>query len=131
MVPAIHACILHGLARMFQMGFLYLCIMAATYITGGVAYALRVPERFFPGRNPSILLMSFIRHHVYTILFLGRFDIVGHSHQILHVAVIAAVYLHFYSICCLFHSIMETEQCLTPMILDGAMINRSLTLSNS
>jgi len=90
-----HACILHGLPRMFQMGFLYLCIMAVTYITGGVTYAVRVPERFFP----------------------GRFDIVGQSHQILHVAVIVAVYLHFYGLCCLFHTVIGTEQCLNPITL--------------
>jgi adiponectin receptor len=49
--PALHACILHGLPRMFEMGFLYLCIMAVTYIAGGVAYAIRIPERFFPGKK--------------------------------------------------------------------------------
>lgn len=49
--PATHACLLHGLPRMFEMGFLYLCIMAVTYIAGGIAYAVRVPERFFPGRK--------------------------------------------------------------------------------
>lgn len=47
----------------------------------------------------------------------GRFDIVGQSHQILHVAVIAAVYLHFYGICCSFHYVVRTEQCLTPITL--------------
>ena len=36
---------------MFEMGFLYLCIMAVTYIVGGIAYAVRVPERFFPGKR--------------------------------------------------------------------------------
>ena len=49
--PATHACLLHGMPRMFQMGFLYLCIMAVTYIAGGVTYAVRVPERFFPGKQ--------------------------------------------------------------------------------
>ena len=39
----------------------------------------------------------------------GRFDIVGQSHQILHVAVIVAVYLHFYGLCCLFHTVIRTE----------------------
>jgi len=53
--PATHACILHGIPRMFQMGFLYLCIMAVTYIVGGVTYAIRVPERFFPGREKKTL----------------------------------------------------------------------------
>ncbi|CAF2405481.1 unnamed protein product [Rotaria sp. Silwood2] len=90
--PATHACILHGLSRMFEMGFLYLCIMAVTYIAGGIVYAIRIPERYFP----------------------GRFDIVGQSHQILHISVIVAVYLHFYGICCLFHNIIRTEQCIMP-----------------
>lgn len=47
--PATHACILHGFKRLFDMGFLYLCIMAVTYIAGGVVYAIRIPERCFPG----------------------------------------------------------------------------------
>ncbi len=46
---------------------------------------------------------------------IGRFDIVGQSHQILHVAVIAAIYLHFYGICCLFHNVIQTEQCILPI----------------
>jgi adiponectin receptor len=51
LAPTTHACIIHGFSRMFQMGFLYLIIMAVTYIGGGVAYAVRVPERFFPGKE--------------------------------------------------------------------------------
>ncbi len=39
------------MSRMLQMGFIYICIMAVTYIGGGVTYAVRVPERFFPGRD--------------------------------------------------------------------------------
>ncbi|CAF0873846.1 unnamed protein product [Adineta ricciae] len=104
--PATHACIIHGLPRMFDMGFLYLCIMAVAYIGGGVAYAVRIPERFFP----------------------GRFDIVGQSHQILHVAVIAAVYLHFYGISCLFHYVIRTEQCLMPITLQFGITD--LTISS-
>lgn len=104
--PATHACILHGMSRMFQMGFLYLCIMAVTYIVGGVTYAIRVPERFFP----------------------GRFDIVGQSHQILHVAVILAVYLHFYGICQLFHTVIRTEQCIEPITLKLGVTDLSIPL---
>lgn len=100
-VPATHACLLHGLPRMFEMGFLYLCIMAVTYIAGGIVYAIRIPERFFP----------------------GYFDIFGHSHQILHTAVIVAVYLHFYSICCLFHNVIRTEHCLYPVKLKFGITN--------
>ncbi|CAF0761579.1 unnamed protein product [Rotaria sordida] len=103
--PAAHGCILHGFPRMFQMGFLYLCIMAVTYIAGGVIYAVRVPERFFP----------------------GRFDIVGQSHQILHIAVITAVYLHFYSICCLFHTVVQTEQCIMPITLKLGVTDLSIS----
>ncbi|CAF1353811.1 unnamed protein product [Adineta steineri] len=103
--PATHACILHGLPRMFEMGFLYLCIMAVAYIGGGIAYAVRVPERFFP----------------------GRFDIVGQSHQILHVAVVAAIYLHFYGICCQFHYVVRTEQCLMPITLKLGITDLSIS----
>ncbi len=61
MAPATHACILYGLPRMVEMGFLYLCFMGATYIAGGVAYAARVPERFFPGKkmNKKFLILIF------------------------------------------------------------------------
>ncbi|CAF1126180.1 unnamed protein product [Rotaria magnacalcarata] len=103
--PATHACILHGFPRMFQMGFLYLVIMAVTYISGGVIYAVRIPERFFP----------------------GRFDIIGHSHQILHIAVIAAVYLHFYGICCLFNTVIRTEQCIMPITLKLGVTDLSIS----
>ena len=66
-VPAIHACLLHGLPRMFQMGFLYMCIMAVTYIAGGIAYAVRVPERFFPGK-PSRKLTRDIYKGLFNLL---------------------------------------------------------------
>jgi len=45
----------------------------AIYIGGAVLYATRVPERCKP----------------------GAFDIVGHSHQIFHVCVIVACFIHF------------------------------------
>lgn len=107
--PATHACILHGFPRMFQMGFIYLCVMAVTYIAGGVTYAVRVPERFFP----------------------GRFDIVGQSHHILHVAVIVAVYLHFYGICTLFHNVIQTEQCILPITLKLGVTDLPVLSSNT
>jgi hypothetical protein len=36
---------------MLEMGFMYLVIMAVAYIGGGITYAVRVPERFFPGKT--------------------------------------------------------------------------------
>ena len=61
----------------------------------------------------------------------GRFDIVGQSHQILHVAVIVAVYLHFYGLCCLFHTVMRTEQCLDPIKLKLGVTDLSISFSSS
>ena len=60
-------------------------------------------------------------------LLIGRFDIVGQSHQILHVAVIAAVYLHFYGICTLFHSVIQTEQCSLPIKLKLGITDLSVS----
>lgn len=59
----------------------------------------------------------------------GRFDIVGQSHQILHVAVIVAVYLHFYGLCCLFHTVIRTEQCLNPITLKLGVTDLSVSFS--
>jgi adiponectin receptor len=118
--PATHACLLHGLPRMFEMGFLYLCIMAVTYIAGGVAYAIRIPERFFPGKENELMMSTFF-------FLIGRFDIVGQSHQILHVAVIAAVYLHFYGLCSLFHNVIQTEQCILPIKLKLGITDLSIS----
>jgi len=65
--PGVHYFILRGFfATWWHMGWLLL--MAATYIAGGLIYAARIPERFFP----------------------GVFDIWGHSHTILHICVILA-----------------------------------------
>ena len=98
------------------MGFLYLVIMAVTYIGGGVTYAIRVPERFFPGKHEWIGIGRRCKLTSSSIVS-GRFDIVGQSHQILHVAVVAAIYLHFYGISCLFHTVIRTEQCIYPITL--------------
>jgi len=46
------------------------------YILGGVIYALRIPEKFFP----------------------GKFDILFHSHQIFHVLIIIAAWIHLNNI---------------------------------
>lgn len=43
-----------------------------TYVTGAVVYSLQIPERFCP----------------------GRFDLLGHSHQIHHIFVVTASILH-------------------------------------
>jgi adiponectin receptor len=47
--------------------------MGLIYIAGAVVYAMKVPEKWLP----------------------GRFDIIGHSHQILHVLVVVGACLHY------------------------------------
>ena len=48
-------------------------LMGATYLIGATIYALRIPERWYP----------------------GRFDVWLHSHQIFHVAVVLGAYIHY------------------------------------
>ncbi len=50
--------------------------MIAQYVGGAIIYAMRIPERFWP----------------------GRFDIFGASHQIWHVFVFTATFTLYFSI---------------------------------
>ena len=54
----------------------WMILMGALYITGAVLYATRVPERFLP----------------------GKCDIWFQSHQIFHVLVIVAAFVHYHGI---------------------------------
>lgn len=75
--PAVHYGIMEGWANkrsLKNLGFLLL--MGILYIIGAILYALRVPERFYP----------------------GKFDIWLHSHQIFHVFVLGAAFVHFHGI---------------------------------
>ncbi|KXJ22530.1 Adiponectin receptor protein [Exaiptasia diaphana] len=77
-VPAIHFIAAHGISvahRQASVG--WMALMGVLYILGTIAYASRVPERFFP----------------------GRFNIWFQSHQIFHVLVVAAALVHLYGIC--------------------------------
>uniref|UniRef100_A0A668VL04 Adiponectin receptor 1a n=1 Tax=Oreochromis aureus TaxID=47969 RepID=A0A668VL04_OREAU len=76
-VPTMHFTIEEGFVKattVGQMGWFYL--MGAMYITGAGLYAARIPERYFP----------------------GKCDIWFHSHQIFHVLVVAAAFIHFYGV---------------------------------
>lgn len=73
-IPAIHYLIVNGwFQAIYEGSFGWLFLMAALYLSGATIYALRVPERFFP----------------------GKFDIWFHSHQLFHVFVIVAAFVHF------------------------------------
>src|SRR5271163_626288 len=63
-----------------QMGLFYVVLQGVLYIVGACIYALRVPERWVP----------------------GKFDIFGASHQIFHGFVLAAAVTHFIGLCIAF-----------------------------
>ncbi|KAM7135421.1 LOW QUALITY PROTEIN: adiponectin receptor protein 1-like [Molossus nigricans] len=76
-VPTVHFTIAEGFVKattVGQMGWFFL--MAVMYITGAGLWAARIPERFFP----------------------GKFDIWFQSHQLFHVLVVAAAFVHFYGV---------------------------------
>ncbi|KAF0914241.1 hypothetical protein E2562_027807 [Oryza meyeriana var. granulata] len=73
-VPVAHKLALYGgTVREAASSACYEAAMGALYGLGVAVYAARVPERWFP----------------------GRFDLVGHSHQLFHVLVIAGAYAHY------------------------------------
>ncbi|KAI2411364.1 hypothetical protein LOY90_002187, partial [Ophidiomyces ophidiicola] len=71
--PVIHSIVIFGLSEVRRQGLSWLLLQGSLYILGAVIYAARVPERLRP----------------------GKFDIVGHSHQIFHVLVVMAACAHF------------------------------------
>ncbi|XP_060582534.1 adiponectin receptor protein-like [Ruditapes philippinarum] len=76
-IPAIHIVSTVGFWDAVNKASLgWLVLMAFLYITGAIIYAVRIPERFFP----------------------GKFDIWFQSHQIFHVFVLAAAFVHYHGI---------------------------------
>ncbi|KAM0854021.1 hypothetical protein ACQ4PT_050691 [Festuca glaucescens] len=72
-VPVAHKLVLYGGRQEAVVTAGFEALMGALYGLGAAVYALRVPERWFP----------------------GRFDLVGHSHQLFHLFVIAGAYAHY------------------------------------
>lgn len=70
-------------------------IMAATYIGGGTLYALRIPERFWP----------------------GTFDVWASSHQLFHVCVVTASLVHYNALLQMAKYRLEVGSCLETMQL--------------
>ncbi|XP_057787815.1 heptahelical transmembrane protein 2 isoform X2 [Salvia miltiorrhiza] len=71
-VPATHAVILHWDQPQILLSLVYEVLMGLLYGVGAIIYVTRIPERWKP----------------------GAFDIVGHSHQIFHIFVVAAALAH-------------------------------------
>nr|TKW29029.1 hypothetical protein SEVIR_3G368600v2 [Setaria viridis] len=73
-VPIAHKLVIYGgTAPGAVASAAYEALMGALYGLGVVVYAARVPERWAP----------------------GRFDLVGHSHQLFHLFVVAGAYAHY------------------------------------
>ncbi|ODV84431.1 hypothetical protein CANARDRAFT_201316 [[Candida] arabinofermentans NRRL YB-2248] len=72
--PILYGLKVYGVDQIFKRaGLVWVLGEAVGYISGAVLYAIRVPERFHP----------------------GRFDIYGNSHQIFHVLVVLSAFSHF------------------------------------
>jgi len=75
LVPTVHFLVQSGWsAGMAEASIHRVLIMGGLYILGAVLYGCRIPERFLP----------------------GKFDIWFQSHQIFHVLVIAAAFVHYH-----------------------------------
>jgi adiponectin receptor len=115
-VPAVHHAVADGWFNAISKASLgWLILMGCLYILGALFYALRVPERFFPGKCDYVvsavtnfkitekkvhkkkltsygtLISSPINFHISWFL---QFQ----SHQIFHVLVVAAAFVHFHGI---------------------------------
>ncbi len=76
-IPGVHYLLIFGWQKAFNVGGLgWFMLTAALYLIGALLYAARIPERIFP----------------------GKFDIWFQSHQIFHVFVVAAAYVHYHGI---------------------------------
>lgn len=76
-VPAVHYAVMEGWVNAVSYASLgWLILMGSLYILGALLYAGRIPERYFP----------------------GKCDIWFQSHQIFHVLVIAAAFVHYQGI---------------------------------
>lgn len=76
-IPAIHYMIKNSLVHAIEAGAIgWMILMGVLYIGGATLYALRIPERFFP----------------------GKCDVWFQSHQFFHVLVVAAAMVHFHGL---------------------------------
>ncbi|KHJ41218.1 hypothetical protein D918_08668 [Trichuris suis] len=99
-IPCIHYFVTDGfVAAIQEASFGWLMLMAALYISGAVLYALRVPERFYP----------------------GKFDIWCQSHQIFHLFVVAAAFVHYHGITEMAVVRLSGDQCDTSIALSSAV----------
>ncbi|KAL7648112.1 UNVERIFIED_CONTAM: hypothetical protein RMT77_000013 [Armadillidium vulgare] len=76
-IPALHYTLVEGMNLAITKASLgWLILMGTLYVIGALLYAVRVPERWFP----------------------GKCDLWFHSHQLFHILVIAAAFVHYHGI---------------------------------
>ncbi|KAM3725486.1 Progestin and adipoQ receptor-like protein [Dirofilaria immitis] len=86
-VPTVHFMITDGIRTLFKdAAFHWLLLMAALYILGTLLYATRTPERFFPGKCDILAC------------FFSVINLKFQSHQLFHVCVVIAAFVHYYGI---------------------------------
>ncbi|XP_071794199.1 adiponectin receptor protein 1-like [Asterias amurensis] len=104
-IPAMHFLAISGVVEAFQhAAFGWILAMAGLYIMGAIVYAVRIPERFFP----------------------GKCDIWFHSHQFFHVLVVAAAFCHYHGLNLMVDYREHIGQCAAE-ILDDELTQPSLT----
>ena len=97
LVPCVHYVVQNGLNNSVMEASMHCTvIMGALYLTGALLYAARIPERFMP----------------------GKCDIWFQSHQIFHVFVIVAAFVHYHGISEMaIYRLRHQDECLgTPAI---------------
>ncbi|KAG2735067.1 hypothetical protein G9P44_001281 [Scheffersomyces stipitis] len=80
-----------------RVNVLWLVLEGLFYIGGAVLYALRVPERFTHTEEHETF------HLVSGEPLPGRFDLIGHSHQIFHIMVVIAAFCHWLALVGCYH----------------------------
>ena len=95
-IPICHMLIIYGIERgSQQVAVGWLITMGLCYIIGAILYAMRVPERFFP----------------------GKCNIYFQSHQIFHVLVVAGALIHLHGCCEMAaYRVKAGRNCSRPMV---------------
>lgn len=108
-IPCIHICIAYGFYEGVEQGALgWLLLMGIMYIIGALLYAGRIPERFFP----------------------GKCNLLFQSHQIFHVLVVVAAFIHLHGCCQMaLYRIRVGKTCPSDNI--ETLVNSTMSLFNS
>jgi len=105
-IPVGHMLVLHGTDVGLQQGqVIWTSIMGICYIAGALLYALRIPERFFP----------------------GKCNLIFQSHQIFHVLVVVAAFMHLHACCEMAaYRIEHGRYCTSPAMYNQQYYNSTI-----